>query len=301
LKVDTSVFRSLARLRLHAGQAVRGRQQGERQARATGAGVEFADHRPYQEGDDLRRVDWNAWQRQPGQVLLRLFSEDRNMRVTALVDATGSMGTRATDDGRTKLDHAGTVAAGIALLCLSHRDFVRVGCYGGKQGAEAATGHDMGAMPGILELLGRTDVGRSCPDPRATLLALAGGRRADVSLLLSDMLAPEDEQEDTLRALATLGHQPVLLHVVSPDDLAPDLSRPQKLVDAETGEAVEIPGGPDVERAWREAVRVWLTDLDTRCRRLGIRRFLVRADQDAAALFRDDLRRAGLVTLGSRG
>lgn len=301
MQVDTEVFRALARLRLQTPDAVRGRQQGERRARVTGAGLEFADHRPYQDGDDLRRVDWNAWQRQPGQVLLRLFSEDRNMRVVVLVDATGSMGTGAGPTTTRKLDHAGTLAAGFALLCLTNRDFVRVGCYGSNQGAEAATGHDMSAMPGVLKLLQRTDVGGVCDDPQGILLALAGGRRSDMAVLLSDMLCPEDEMEATLRALATLGHTPVLLHIVSPDDLEPDLSKPQRLVDAETGESVEIPGGPEVQAAWAQARDAWLGDLQSRCRRLGIRRVLVRTDTPPTTLFREDLRRTGLVVLGARG
>ncbi len=301
MKVDTSVFRSLGRLRLQTPGAVRGHQQGERLAQATGSGVEFSDHRPYQSGDDLRRVDWNAWQRQPEQVVMRLFSEDRNMRVVVLVDATGSMGTRADTDGRSKLDHAGTLAAGLALLCLTNRDFVRVGCYGGKHGAEAATGHDMSALPGVLAFLDRTEVGRGLADPTSILVALSGGRRSDMAVLVSDMLAPVDELEDTLRTLASIGRTPILLHVVSPDDIAPDLSRGQRLVDAETGDSVEIPGGPDITRAWQEAVLEWMTDLDARCRRLGIRRIEVPTDQAIPTLFRTKLQRAGLVQLGTRG
>lgn len=301
MQVDTKVFRSLSRLRLRAPSAVRGRQQGERRARATGSGVEFADHRPYQSGDDLRRVDWNAWQRQPSQVLMRLFSEDRNMRVAVLVDATGSMGTRSGNGNQTKLDHAGTLAACFALLSLTNRDFIRVGSYGSADGARAATGHDMGAMPGVLKLLQKTRVGHTCGDPKSTLLGLAGGRRSDVAVLLSDMLSPEDEMEETLRALATLGHTPILLQVVSPDDLDPDLSKPQRLVDAETGESLELPGGPDLKRAWQIARDAWLEDLDARCRRLGIRRVLVRTDTDPVQTFREDLRRAGIVVLGARG
>lgn len=301
MQLDPSLFRSLGRLRLRAPGAARGRQQGERKAAATGAGVEFADHRPYQPGDDLRRVDWNAWQRQPGQVQLRLYSEDRNMRVAVLVDATGSMGTHGGEHFARKLDFAGTVAAGLALVSLTNRDFVRVGCFGGPAGTEAATGHDMGAMPGVLQLLGRTEAGRGCDDPRGMLLALAGGRRSDLAFLLSDMLAPEEEVEQTLRALATVGHAPVLVHVVSPDDLEPDLSRAQRMVDAETGEAVELPGGPQVAAAWAEARDAWLADLDSRCRRLGVRRIQVRTDRAPTAFFRDDLRRAGLLHLGAQG
>lgn len=302
MHVDTTLFRSLARLQLASPGAVLGRQQGERRSKAVGSGVEFADHRPYHPGDDLRRVDWNAWQRQPGQVVVRLFSEDRNLRVNVVIDATGSMSTGKTKHhGRTKLDHAGTLAAGIALIGLVHRDQVRVGTFGGRDGAQVASGHDMTAMPGLLDLLKRTQAGRGCEAPKERILAVAGGRPADRAVLLSDMLAPEDELESTLRALATIGHHPLLLHVVSPDDLQPDLSKPQRMVDAETGETVELPGGPEVTRAWAEARDAWLSDLDARCRRLGVRRVLARTDADPASLFRDTLRRAGIVRLGARG
>ena len=302
MHVDTTLFRALARLQLASPGAVRGRQQGERRSKAVGSGVEFADHRPYHPGDDLRRVDWNAWQRQPGQVVVRLFSEDRNLRVNVVVDATGSMSTGDSKaDRRTKLDHAGTLAAGIALLGLVHRDQVRVGTFGSLDGAQVASGHDMTAMPGLLDLLKRTRPGRGCEAPKDRILAVAGGRPADRAVLLSDMLAPEEEVESTLRALATIGHHPLLLHVVSPDDLEPDLSKPQRMVDAETGETVELPGGPEVTRAWAEARDAWLEDLDARCRRLGVRRVLARTDSDPVALFQDTLRRAGIVRMGVRG
>ncbi len=302
MQVDTQLFRALARLQLASPGAARGRQQGERRSKAVGSGVEFADHRPYNPGDDLRRVDWNAWQRQPGQVVVRLFSEDRNLRVNLVVDATGSMGTRTGDPHRrSKLDYAGTLAAGLALPGLVQRDHVRIGTYGSKVGAKAASGHDMAAMPGMLDLLKRTEPGLGCAAPQDSILALAAGRPADRAVLLSDMLAQEDELEATLRALATIGNHPLLLHVVSPEDLEPDLSKPQQMVDAETGETVEVPGGPAVVRAWAEAREAWLTDLDARCRRLGVRRILVRTDGDPADLFRDTLRRAGVVRLGARG
>ena len=174
-------------------------------------------------------------------------------------------------------------------------------CFGGSRGAEAATGHDMSALPGVLELLGRTEFGRGIDDPKSVLLALSEGRRSDIALLVSDMLAPEEALEDTLRALASIGHQTILMHVVSPDDLEPDLTRSQRLVDAETGESMEIPGGPAVQRAWQRAVAEWLSDLDARCRRLGIRRVQIRTDHPMEQVFRNQLQRAGIVQLGARG
>ncbi len=59
MQVDTQLFRALARLQLASPGAARGRQQGERRSKAVGSGVEFADHRPYNPGDDQTQAsDW---------------------------------------------------------------------------------------------------------------------------------------------------------------------------------------------------------------------------------------------------
>lgn len=298
MNIDPNAFRSLAGLRLATPDLARGQRQGERRARAIGSGVEFAEHRPYQPGDDLRRVDWNAYQRQPGTLHLRLFSEDRNLRVLLVLDATGSMSIGA--PFRSKLEQAGMLAGGLALLSLLHRDFVLVAALGSHEAVAPVRGHDISAWPSVLNALQKTEPGTQAPSLRASILSLAQGRSMDYAFLCSDMLVPDDEQEATLRALATVARAPILLHVVAPQDLQPDLSAPTTLVDAETGEQVDVPGGPEVARAWAQARDAWLGDLDRRCRRLGIRRFQVQSDTEPLTALRDGLRAAGVLQAGDR-
>lgn len=296
MKLDRSLFRRLGQLELSPPGRVTGRRQGERASKSVGSGVAFADHRPYHPGDDLRRVDWNAWQRLQ-TVLLRLFQEDRNQRISIFVDATGSMSTGQPS----KLDHAGNLAAGLTVMGLLSRDSVRLACYGGTPHDRVATGHDMGALAGLLDLLEHCEPGTTCDSPRAKILALAGTRPADRAILLTDALAQEDELEATLRSLATVGRHPLLLQVLSPEDLDPDLSKPQRMVDAETGQSVEVPGGPAIQAAWNAARDAWLADLDARCRRLGITRLVASTSVSTTHLLTDTLRRRGIVGTGGRG
>src|SRR5690606_16952271 len=115
----------LRSLRLAARGPASGARQGDRRSAVRGRGLEFADHRPYSAGDDLRRVDWNVYARLR-TVLVRLYHEDRNLSVRICVDASASM---AFGTPR-KADHAAELAAGLALVALLVRDDVSVGCVG---------------------------------------------------------------------------------------------------------------------------------------------------------------------------
>ena len=71
---------------------LQGKLQGERRSKRRGQSVEFADHRPYVAGDDLRFVDWNIYGRLE-QLFLKLFLEEQDLTVHLLVDTSGSMET----------------------------------------------------------------------------------------------------------------------------------------------------------------------------------------------------------------
>ena len=81
---------ALSRLRLHAGQVPRGGRHAEQGSAQLGAGMEFRDYRSYQPGDDIRRIDWNFYQRS-GRLFLRLFEEERDLPVYVLLDCSDSM------------------------------------------------------------------------------------------------------------------------------------------------------------------------------------------------------------------
>ena len=87
---DEHTLARLRRLRLSAGRVQRGGPRGERLARQFGAGQEFGAHRPYAQGDDLRRVDWNVYGRL-GQMFLKLFEAPGQLRVLLVADDAPTM------------------------------------------------------------------------------------------------------------------------------------------------------------------------------------------------------------------
>src|SRR6188768_2056273 len=111
---DEEFLRKLESLSVMNKHSVSGARRGERRSRKKGSGVEFADHRNYVAGDDIRYLDWGVYQRF-GKLLLRLFEEEEDLSLYFLVDTSASMGMY----GAAKLNQAAQVTAALCYLGLS--------------------------------------------------------------------------------------------------------------------------------------------------------------------------------------
>src|SRR5262249_24628526 len=112
-KLETLVM-TIRRSRVAAGML-----RANRASKRVGAGLEFADHRDYAAGDDLRYLDWNLYGRL-GRLALRLFQEEEDLLVEVLADASASMGV----GNPPKLDLALQIGAALAYVALANLDRV---------------------------------------------------------------------------------------------------------------------------------------------------------------------------------
>src|SRR5260370_22727206 len=123
---DEGFLKKLEYLYIVSKKVFAGRIRGERRSKKIGSGVEFADHRNYAVGDDLRYLDWSAYGRLD-KLLLRLFEEEEDLHIYLLLDASASM--RA---GRPpKLEYALRVCAALAYIGLANLDRVCIAPFGG--------------------------------------------------------------------------------------------------------------------------------------------------------------------------
>src|SRR5690242_13193427 len=118
---DEEFLRKLESLAVMNKRSVEGTRRGERRSKKKGGGVEFADHRNYVAGDDIRFLDWGVYQRF-GKLLLRLFEEEEDLSLYFLVDTSASMGMY----GAAKLNQAAQVTAALCYLGLSSLDRVSI-------------------------------------------------------------------------------------------------------------------------------------------------------------------------------
>ena len=123
----------LGRLEFSPRGTVDGFIAGKHRSARNGASVEFAEHREYTPGDDLRKLDWKLIARRQ-RYYVREFIDETNLRATILLDSSGSMGYRGASaaDGLSKLEYAQHLAAGLAYILIRQQDAVGFVAYDTK-------------------------------------------------------------------------------------------------------------------------------------------------------------------------
>ena len=296
MALDEEFLRRLERLSVLARRPAAGGIGGEHRSAARAPSTDFADYRDYHPGDDFRRIDWNAYGRL-GQLYVKLTEAREQLVVDVLLDASSSM-----DWGEpSKLAYGRQLAAALSHLALARFDRVGVTVLG-----ESPVGTSNGDAPArrfapargrarfhdLLRFLEATEpAGRLRLDD--ALAAYRPDRRRGQAILISDMLAPEGYQ-DGLERLLRAGLDVVVLHVLSPQELEPEPGGDLELIDAETGELVEVSLTQETIRVYRERLDRWCGEVEAFCIRRGIRYVRATTDTPFDTLLLDTLRR-GLI------
>src|SRR5580765_2008963 len=248
-----SLVMTIRRSRVAAGLL-----RANRASKRVGAGLEFADHRDYAAGDDLRYLDWNLYGRL-GRLALRLFQEEEDLLVEVLVDASASMGVGSPP----KLDLALQIGAALAYVGLANLDRVALSPLGDDDAPVLPPARGKGAILPILRFLGGVRAsGRTglAAGVRA-FLGRRRRRRRGLAIVVSDFYDAAGHRA----ALDLLRHhrlEVVAIQVSAPQELAPDLRGDVELCDVEIGETRELTISPAVLSAYRQRHQTLLRDLE---------------------------------------
>jgi len=293
MRIDRDVLNQVARLKLVTPRVAVGPRQGERHSPYVGRGVDFADYRPYQPGDDLRLVDWNVFSRLE-MILVRLFHEDRNLSVQVCIDASGSM---AFGEPR-KIDHAGALGASLALVALLNRDETTIGCAGGSGPLTVVRGANRNGFAKVIRYLEMVDA-TGIENPLKALKAQVRGSKPDRLFYISDMLKEPKDLDRLLRVLSASARRPCLLHVLGDTELTPELRTGLRVIDGETEEEIRVPGGRLGMSAYEKALAEYLDDIQTRCRSLRVQYVPAFTTVDVPELLNGVMRRVRVVQSAS--
>jgi uncharacterized protein (DUF58 family) len=250
----------LERLSLLSRRVFRGRVKGERRSLRRGHSVEFCDYRAYGVGDDLRYVDWNIYGRLD-RLHVKLFVDEEDLCLHLIVDASASMNFGSP----TKLDCAVRVAAALGFVGLLNLERVGVGALRDRVAEGWPPTRGRNQVPALLDFLGRVEPsgGTSLNDGLASYAARS--RQTGLAVVISDLLDPAG-YESGVRALLERRFDVHLVHVLSPEEMNPELAGDLRLVDSETGEMRELSMDGDAVRAYRERLRQFLDRAETFCR-----------------------------------
>ena len=234
---DREYLRRLEALSLAARQLVRGRMKAERRSSARGSSVEFAEYRPFTDGDDWRYIDWNAFARWR-QLVLKLFVEEEDLYIHFLLDGTASMDWGAPN----KFDYARQVVAGLGYMGLGNLDRISVVPLGGEPGQwwQPSRGRDR-FLPLLRYLSGLSVIGAGAQLESATRKWQTMKPRRGLVVLVSDLWG--FERGDALRAMDRIRygrHELAVIQVMDEAEQTAGTPGEYELVDAEYGHRRKI-------------------------------------------------------------
>ncbi|HEX8465913.1 MAG TPA: DUF58 domain-containing protein [Abditibacterium sp.] len=282
-------LKKLDALALNARKAFTGASKGEKRSTKRGSSVEFADFRSYNAGDDIRRIDWNAYARFD-KLYLKMFLEEEDLDLTLLIDASASM----QFGDPPKLRAASQLAGAIGYVGLVNFDRVSASYFGETLRAQFPPARGKGAAGQLFRFLegkeatGKADFSLVCK--RAALQA----KRSGLAIVISDFLFP-DSYEAGLKTLAARGFETTVIQLLSREELEPSLTGDFKLVDVEDGTIKEVSVTHSLLRAYKKNLDDYTTNLRQFCLKFGMNYVLAPGDVPAEEIVSRMLRPIGVV------
>jgi uncharacterized protein (DUF58 family) len=232
--IDPVVLSRIGSLELIAKTVVDGLINGTHRSPFFGASVDFAEHRGYVPGDDIRRVDWRVYAR-TDKYYIKEFEADSNANFTVLLDVSKSMGFGATI---AKLDYGKTLAACLSYLANSQRDRVGLITFDSEvlQHIPASAKH----LDVVLHTLDRATPAR--PGELVGPLRKVAehfGRRGIV-VVISDFYAEPEEIFHAVGPIVHRGNDVALFHVMDPQEIDFPFNEASSFEDMESGDQMPI-------------------------------------------------------------
>jgi uncharacterized protein (DUF58 family) len=279
----------LERLELVTRKIFRGRMKGERRSKRKGQSVEFADFRNYVAGDDLRLLDWNLYARLD-KLIIKLFMEEEDLHFYTLIDASMSM-----DFGTpTKLEYAKQLAAALSFIGLVRGDRVRIETIGQPASYRGPVLRGRSNVWRMIKQLDETAPGENTSLAAGVKNFCIRNPGKGIVLLISDLMDKEG-YETALRYFVSNEMDCYVIHLLSQEELQPDVKGDLKLVDCEDADEAEVTISAPLLARYQQTLAAFTRGAQDFCTRRGIHYMLANNQLPVADLVGQHLRRRGLV------
>jgi len=217
--LDPDIVAALRGLEFRARSIVAGFISGMHRSAYHGFSVEFAEHREYVPGDDIRYVDWRVFGR-ADRLYVKEYEEETNLRCNLLVDASRSMAYRGAlaDAGRSKFEYACTLAASLAYLLTSQQDAAGLILFDSAVRTRLASGTGKVQLANFVTILEQAAPAERT-DVKVLFHRLAEElRKRSMVILISDLLADPSDIVSGIDHICHAGHELIVLHVMDDDE-----------------------------------------------------------------------------------
>jgi uncharacterized protein (DUF58 family) len=261
-----AVIQSIARLDLRAKFIVEGLLSGLHASPFQGFSVEFSEHRRYEPGDDPKDIDWQVFAR-TDRIYIKRYQAETNITGYLLMDLSRSMGYTYRQD-LTKFDYAICLAASISYLMIHQQDPVGLMTFDDELKASLPARSRRSHLGDILSVLQR------CKPTGTTNIAgnlrriASMIRHRSLMMLMSDLLADQDEIIDAIRMLRFRGHDVIVFHILDEAEVTFPFTGSVDLLEPETNDH-EIVDAAGIRAEYLQAVSDLRERFRTTCQAVG--------------------------------
>jgi len=270
---DSEFLKKLEYLSLISRRIFRGQLLAQKRTRQLGSGVEFADHRDYVFGDELRYLDWNVYARL-GSRLIKRFAEEEDLHVYFFLDCSQSMSFgQGVSRGTSKFDYARQVTAALSYIALADLDRVSVVAFADKIYDFFPLIRGKQHVLSLLRFLESLQTVGEMTDLRASVneflhAGTSRGHRTGLVVLVSDFYDPAASPDSWKTAVDTLRYrqfEPNLIQIHDLLEASPRLLGDLQLVDIETGFAQDVTISESVLRRYKQKIRDFFESIRRYC------------------------------------
>jgi uncharacterized protein (DUF58 family) len=257
------VVAKLANMELRARLVVEGFIAGLHRSPYHGFSVEFAEHRPYMPGDEIRHVDWKIYGR-TDRFYIKQYEEETNLKAYLILDTSRSM-TYASPGQMSKLEYAASLAASLAYMMIHQQDAVGLALFDETITSFLPPHAARPYLQQILVALQAVRGGHGTAAGRSLHLVAERIRRRGLVIILSDLL---DDPDTVLAAFKHFRHKKnevIVMHILDPLERSFAFGDDATFRDLETGEQM-VTQPWHIRRAYGDAVTSFVERYKRECR-----------------------------------
>jgi uncharacterized protein (DUF58 family) len=265
--LQPQVVSRLANMELRARLVVEGFITGMHRSPYHGFSVEFAEHRQYMPGDEIRHIDWKIYGR-TDRYHVKRYEEETNLKAYLLLDTSASMG--FSSPGQiTKLDYAASLSASLAYMMIEQRDAVGLALFADGVRHYLPPHSTRAYLRALLVGLQETRPAGTTGAGKALHQLTERIKRRGLVIVLSDLLDNPDEVITALKHFRHQKNEVIVMQILDPVELSFALGDDAVFEDVETRERIHTQPR-QIQRAYREAMGKFIGRYRSVCREHGI-------------------------------
>ncbi|MHC4876994.1 MAG: DUF58 domain-containing protein [Planctomycetota bacterium] len=287
---DSTFLSKLEYLSLVSRRVFRGQLLAQRRTMQMGGGIEFADHREYAPGDDLRYLDWNVYARH-NELLLKRFQEEEDLHVYLLLDCSRSMSV----GDPAKFDLARQLVAALAYIALADLDRIAVVSFADGIVSDFPLTRGKARILSLLKYLEEMPASGSETSLSEMVSAFVHRtNRRGLAIVVSDLFDPRGYQK-SLDLLRHHQYEPSVIQIHDQSEAEPQMLGDVELLDVESGEVRKRTITEKNLKKYRALFQEFLTSVETYCSTYGLGCTVTPANVPFDDLILTMMRRAGAV------